>query len=67
MRPWKTPEALRLRRVAQWRKDRFEKLMRDPDIATNDPGRAKVIRAANFYTAAVARGDSHALGMVSSF
>ena len=46
---------------------RFEKAKRDPDIAINDPDRAKLIKAANFYAAAVARGDSLALGMVSRF
>jgi len=66
-RPWKEPENLRLNRVAKWRKDRFEKAKRDPDIETNDPGRTKLIRAANLYAAAVARGDSIALGMVSSY
>jgi hypothetical protein len=63
-RPWKEPENLRWRRVAQWRKDRFEKAMRD---AINDPARAKVIKAANLYTAAVARGDAIALEMVSTY
>ena len=67
MKSWKTPETLRLTRVVQWRKKRFEKAKRDPDIAINDPDRAKPIKAANLYTAAVARGDGLALGMVSSF
>jgi hypothetical protein len=67
MKSWKTPETLRLTRVVQWRKKRFEKAKRDPDIAINDPDRAKLIKAANLYTAAVARGDGLALGMVSSF
>jgi hypothetical protein len=66
MKSWKIPETLRLTRIAQWRKNRFEKAKRDPDIAINDPDRAKLIKAANLYTTAVARGDSLALGMVSS-
>lgn len=67
MRAWKKPKNLRLNRIAQWRKDRFERAKRDPDIAINDPDRAKVIKAANLYTAAVARGDCLALGMVSTY
>jgi hypothetical protein len=67
MKSWKTLETLRLTRVAQWRKNRFEKAKRDPDIAINDPDMAKLIKAANFYAAAVARGDNLALAMVSSF
>jgi hypothetical protein len=67
MKSWKTPETLPLTRVAQWRKNRFEKAKRDPDIAINDPDMAKLIKAANFYAAAVARGESLALAMVSSF
>jgi len=60
MKSWKTPETLRLARVPQWRKNRFEKAKRDPDIAINDPDMAKLIKAANFYAAAVARRQSRA-------
>jgi hypothetical protein len=66
-RPWKEPENLRWNRIAAKLADRREKAMRDPDIATNDPDRAKLIRLNNRYTAAVARGDSVALGLVSSY
>jgi hypothetical protein len=67
MRAWKRPDSLRSRDVAQWRKNRFEKAMRDPNIMINDPDRAKVIKAANLYSAAVSRGDSLAMGLVSTF
>jgi hypothetical protein len=64
---WREPDSLRWSRIAQRLEDRFDKAKRDPDIAINDPDRAKLIRLANRLTAARARADSLAFGMISTY
>jgi hypothetical protein len=65
-RPWKKPESLRWSSIAARLEDRFEKAKQATDIAINDPDRGKLVRLANRLTAARARGDAIAIGMVSS-
>ncbi len=67
MKPWQTPEILRLSRIEAWRKARFERAMNDPNIAMNDPDRAKAIRAAELYTAASGLGGRVALSSISPY
>ena len=57
---WKTPTILRLSRIEEWRRERFERAMRDGDYNT-----AK--RAADLYTAVSARADGIALGSVRPY
>jgi hypothetical protein len=64
---WKTPEILRLSRIEAWRKARYERAMADPNIALNDPNRAKAIHAAELYTAVAVRNDGIALSSVSTY
>jgi len=64
MKTWKTPENLRLRRIEQWRKERLDRLRNQ--VRTNDDI-PKVVRAAELYTQAVARGDAIARGSVTGY
>lgn len=67
MKSWQTPEILRLSRIEAWRRARYERAVNDPNIAVNDPDRAKAIRAAKRYSAVAVRGDGIALNSVSSY
>jgi hypothetical protein len=57
---WETPEILRLSRIEEWRKARFERALRGGDFAT-----AK--RAADLYTVVAARATDVALDSVSTY
>ncbi|WP_194460346.1 hypothetical protein [Bradyrhizobium sp. CCBAU 53421] len=57
---WKTPTILRLSRIEQWRRERFERALKGGDYRT-----AK--RAADLYTAVSARADSIALGSIHPY
>jgi hypothetical protein len=60
MKTWKTPEILRLSLIEKWAQARFERRMRERDIAA-------AMRAANFYTIISRRADGVALDNVSSY
>ncbi|TWB93049.1 hypothetical protein FBZ93_11188 [Bradyrhizobium macuxiense] len=54
----------RLRRVQAWRRARFQRLLSDPNIAQNDPGRRKSIKAAQLYTAVSMRAEAILRGLI---
>ncbi|WOH80269.1 hypothetical protein RX327_31325 [Bradyrhizobium sp. BEA-2-5] len=54
----------RLRRVQAWRRARFQRLLSDPNIAQNDPGRLKSIKAAQLYTAVSMRAEAILRGLI---
>jgi hypothetical protein len=60
MKPYKSPEILRLSRIEKWAKARFEQRMKGKDVAA-------AMRAANFYTAISCRADGAALQSVTPF
>jgi hypothetical protein len=60
MKPWKSPEILRLSRIEKWAKERFERRMDEHDTAA-------AMRAANFYTAIACRADAIALSSVTGY
>jgi hypothetical protein len=60
MRPWKTPEGLRVSRIEKWAEARFKRRLKEGDIAA-------AMRAANFYTAIACRADGIALSSVTSY
>jgi hypothetical protein len=60
MKPWKSPEILRLSRIEKWAKERFERRMNESDTAA-------AMRAANFYTVIACRADGIALSSVTSY
>jgi len=64
MRASKSPEVLRLRRIEEWRKSRFERML---DRVKNDEDRRKAYRAATLYME-VCRGlDGCALAAVTTY
>ena len=56
---WKTPTILRLSRIEEWRRERFERAKSGDFTAA--------IRAADLYTAVSARANSVALGSGRSY
>jgi hypothetical protein len=56
----KAPDILRLSRIEEWAKARFERRMQGTDSAG-------AMRAANFYTAIACRADAIALASTSSY
>jgi hypothetical protein len=54
MKTWKTPEILRLCRIEEWAKQRYERRTGERDIAA-------AMRAANFYETIARRADGVAL------
>ena len=63
-RGWKSPEVVRLRRIEEWRKERFERML---DRVENDDDRRKAYRAATLYMEVSARLDGRALGAVTAY
>jgi hypothetical protein len=57
---WKTPEILRLSRIEERYRDRFERALREADQAT-------AYRAMERYVAVAARADGIALSAVSPY
>jgi len=62
-RSWKSPEIARLRRIEEWRKSRFERML---GCVKNDEDRREAYRAATLYTEISARLDGRALGVVTT-
>jgi hypothetical protein len=63
-RGWKSPEPLRLHRIEEWRRDRFERMF---DQVSNDADRRKAYRAAMLYTEVACRLDGCALTAVTTY
>lgn len=63
-RGWKSPESLRLRRVEDWRRSRYERML---DCVKNDDDRRKAYRAATLYMEVSHRLDGCALNAVTSY
>jgi hypothetical protein len=63
-RGWKSPEVVRLRRIEEWRKERFERMLHRVE---NDDDRRKAYRAATLYMEVSARPDGRALGAVTTY
>ncbi|UPU01504.1 hypothetical protein J4G48_0048525 (plasmid) [Bradyrhizobium barranii subsp. apii] len=53
-----------LRRVQAWRRARLQRLLSDPNIAQNDPGRLKSIKAAQHYMAVSVRAKAILTGII---
>lgn len=54
----------RLRRVQAWRRKRLQRLLSDPNIAQNDPGRYRSIKAAQHYMAVSMRAKAILMGLI---
>ncbi|WP_375779349.1 hypothetical protein ACE103_10545 [Bradyrhizobium sp. ma5] len=54
----------RLRRVQAWRRKRLQRLLADPNIAENDPGQYRSIKAAQHYTAVSMRAEAILRGLI---
>jgi hypothetical protein len=63
-RGWKSPEAVRLRRIEEWRNKRFERMLHRVE---NEDDRRKAYRAATLYMEVSARLDGRALGAVTTY
>ncbi len=63
-RGWKSPEVVRLRRIEEWRKGRFERML---DRVESDDDRRKAHRAATLYMEVSARLDGCALRAVKPY
>ena len=61
---WKSPEPLRLRRIEEWRQNRFEQML---DRVKNDDDRRKACHAASLYEQVSLRLNGCALGAVTSY
>ncbi|WFU32383.1 hypothetical protein QA635_38900 [Bradyrhizobium brasilense] len=53
-----------LRRIQAWRRVRLQRLLSDPNIAQNDPGRYKSIKAAQYYMAVSMRAEAVLRGLI---
>jgi len=60
MKPWKSPEILRLSRIEKWAEARFKRRLLGKDTDAS-------MRAANFLTAIACRANGIALQSVSSY
>jgi hypothetical protein len=60
----KSPEPLRLHRIEEWRRGRFERML---DRASNDTDRRNAYRAAMLYTEVACRLDGCALGAITTY
>jgi hypothetical protein len=60
MKRWKTPEILRLSRIEKWAEARFERRLKEGNIAA-------AIRAVNFYMMIARRADGIALSSITSY
>lgn len=63
-RGWKSPEIVRLQRIEEWRKSRFERML---DCVKNDDDWCKAYKAATLYTDVSVRLDGRALGSITRY